>query len=340
MKSFVSYRRDRPRPVSTDSFMDGRGGLRRHDMQRERSPSLERHDGAGALHGPLHAPELSFERIFGARPESQGSRQVAARQPAPAPREAGGFGADGDALVGMRLQAQAVVLETPVLKGCAVAFFEGELRAVSGGSRGDAKPVFGHPEHALPHGGGVELPIEVPDALLAGVHDEGGGGPHAVAVAGNVDAVKPRLIQGIKRFNKNDISPGGLRLIWRKNESRKNRQTDHRRTPTDTPNHLCPPYREAGGGKSARLIDFVFRDAFTQGERCQWWRSNPIEEGLLKKPNARGFAFGVGGQVATLGRSQERPTTAGGVLFSGPTTNSVIVRHSGESRNPFADAGE
>ena len=50
------------------------------------SPSLERHDGAGAPHGLFHPPELSLERVFRTRPEGEGARHVAARQPAPAPR--------------------------------------------------------------------------------------------------------------------------------------------------------------------------------------------------------------------------------------------------------------
>ena len=74
---------------------------------------------------------------------------MTAREPAPAPREPGWFRADGEAFIGMRLEAQAVVLKAPVLKGRAVAFSEHELGAVFGCGGGDAQPVFGHPEQAL-----------------------------------------------------------------------------------------------------------------------------------------------------------------------------------------------
>ena len=66
--------------------------------------------------------------------------------------------------------------------------------------------------------------IEVPDALLAGVRDQGGLGVDAGAVPRNVDAVKPRLIERIKRFDKNDVFTGGLSLMRGERARRKNRR--------------------------------------------------------------------------------------------------------------------
>ena len=219
---------------------------------------------------------------------------MAARQPLSAPREPGGLGADGEAFVGMRPQPHAVVREAPPLQRGAVALPQLQFRPLGSGLGGDAKPVFGHPEHALRDGGQVEALIEVPDALLAGVYHEGGGDVDARAVSRNVHAVKPRLVQGIERLEKDDVllrglgGQGGPRPAQSERADEKSRRQT--RAPPDAPIHFRSPSRSEWEAGSALPPDSIRFPKCFHGGRA--------------RVNAGGYP-----PLVRLGRSGGRPSS-------------------------------